>query len=324
MTEVIVLEKLPASSSGMLMENSPIKRRRVYIFMTRQGMVFIIMLIVMLLGAINYNNSMAYALTFTLGSMFIVCMLHTYRNLRGLLIRTSNAEPVFCGQICHYPVLIDNRTGQSRIAIDLQVSPRKKSRIKHEPVSINIAANSLQRTHLGIKTAKRGYHNLERFQITSTFPLGLFKTWSYADNNQQCLVYPRPTGKTQLPAISEYDSEDLIGTQTGTDDFIGYQSYRAGDSISSIDWKVFAREQGLLIKRFSGSGSQKLILDWQHCNHIQNLEQRLSQLCLWILEAEKLGIRYGLNIPGTSINPDQGEAHQNLCLSTLAKYGNPE
>ena len=44
-------------------------RRRIYALPTRYGILFAVMLFVMLLGSINYNNSLGFLLTFLLASM---------------------------------------------------------------------------------------------------------------------------------------------------------------------------------------------------------------------------------------------------------------
>ena len=94
MTESVILEqKAPQTGSASALLS---RRQRLYIFPTRHGLVYAVMLAVMLLGAINYTNNMAYMLTFMLGSLFMVCMLHTYRNLRGLIVTVSEARPAFC------------------------------------------------------------------------------------------------------------------------------------------------------------------------------------------------------------------------------------
>ena len=80
MTDTVVLEKLPASRGSVSAGSSDYKRRRIYIFATRQGMFFTFLLLVMLVLAINYSNSMAYVMTFLLGSLLMISMLHTYRN----------------------------------------------------------------------------------------------------------------------------------------------------------------------------------------------------------------------------------------------------
>src|SRR5690606_34681237 len=52
--------------------------RSIFIFPTRPGLVFLAMLAVLLLAAINYQNSMLYAFTFLLGAVFALSILHCY------------------------------------------------------------------------------------------------------------------------------------------------------------------------------------------------------------------------------------------------------
>lgn len=326
MSKTFVLEHLPISANPST-DRKHISRQRIYIFAGRYGLIFCIMLIVMLLGAVNYNNSMSYILTFLLSSLFMVCMLHTYRNLRGLMISASNSQPVFAGETAHFPLLIDNRSGQLRMAITILAAP------KHQPkkqtgqayldtLFINVNAGELVSKHLPMHAHKRGILRPGRLQIVSTFPLGLFRAWSYVETAQSCLVYPLPAGNNQLPLAlaSDYNAQEQASAHDGTDDFTGFTLYRPGDSIRKINWKALAREQGLLVKHFSGSGSEKLMLHWDHCNHLADTEQRLSQICLWIIEADKQGIYYGLDIPTAFIDFSKGNSHKLKCLAALATY----
>jgi uncharacterized protein (DUF58 family) len=55
-----------------------------------------------------------------------------------------------------------------------------------------------------------------------------------------------------------------------------------------------------------------------------SVEQRLSHLCYWALEFERLNEEYGLRIPEVLIQPGSGEKHCNEVLKALALYGIPE
>ena len=61
-------------------------------------------------------------------------------------------------------------------------------------------------------------------------------------------------------------------------------------------------------------------LDW-HTLEGLNTEERLSQLCQWVIEAEKQEMSYGLRLNDKEIAPGSGEEHSNKCLSTLALWG---
>ncbi len=327
MSNSVVLERLTAADRGhTATAGSAHKRQRVYIFLTRYGVIFSVTLLVMLLGAINYNNSMAYALTFLLAGLFMVSMLHTYGNLRGLIISASPAEPVFAGQQARFPLLLDNRSGPSRLAIHLQIPAKLKKRLgKANPlalVSVNIPARTLQASNFCMDTTKRGYLVPGRIKISSSWPVGLFRAWSFMYIDQRCVVYPRPQGHAALPLQAMTGEDEQTGLGSGSEDFTGFRPYQAGDSMRAVDWKAYARERGLLTKRFSGSGTGKVLVDWQQTDHMNDVEQRLSQLCLWIIEAEQQGAQYALVLPGLSAGHfDKGETHKHRCLQALAGYG---
>ncbi|MBL1142110.1 MAG: DUF58 domain-containing protein [Proteobacteria bacterium] len=327
MSTRIVLERLPADPSGNIeYQAEQLKRHRVYIFPTIQGWIYSMMLIVMLLGAINYNNSMAYMLCFLLTSLGLVCMLHTYRNLSGLIISSSRPKSVFAGQPALFPIQLDNRLGLEKFSLYLeQQATRKKWFRKKETaelVSVGINSGQKNTSYYPVESHRRGVLNCKRLKISTTFPLGLFVAWSYFEPEYDCLIYPVPEGQKQLPVYTSNDDDTEYGTQAGTDDFAGFRKYRAGDPIHSIAWKAYAKEQGLIVKQFSGKGSKTLMLNWESVSHINNIEARLSQLCYWILNAEKASIHYALEIPGVSIEASHGNQHKEICLNALARYGN--
>ncbi len=326
MSESIVLERLLSSPERDQTATPNLKRQRVYILPTRPGFLLCITLLTMLLGAINYNNSMAYILAFLLGSVYMVCMLHTYRNLAGLIIKSAVPSPVFAGEAAAFPLIIDNRNGQMRSALQLVLHPSrsKNKRIDHhhnEPVMTNLQTNQWQQTEIPVITSKRGLLSLERVMISSCFPLGLFRAWSYINLGEECVVYPKPEGIDQFPALVTAQEQGLDGDNSGTSDFAGFRQYHPGDSIRNIAWKAVAREQPLLVKRFSGEGSHTLMLTWDNVIHLQDVELRLSQLCRWILLAENQGWNYGLEIPGFRTETSQGTLHRNQCLEALSRFG---
>ena len=87
----------PPSRDSILLHN-----RRLYILPTRFGYLFSIMLLFLFLAAINYQNSMAFVLTFMLTSLGIVSLWHTHKNLLGILVQMQIPRPVFCGESCEF------------------------------------------------------------------------------------------------------------------------------------------------------------------------------------------------------------------------------
>lgn len=324
--ESVVLERRFAGSHATLSASNRLQRQRVYIFPTRFGLLFAAMIGVMLIGGINYNNSMAYVLTFILSSILMIGILYTYRNLAGLVFTAQLPEAVFSGQTAHFPILIDNRDQNARYSIQLtrQRQPRKSLSIFHADADllIDIPENCLHRISLQREMQQRGVVPYGKLRISTTFPLGLFRAWAWYEVNTACIVYPKPAGFQPMPESIQIDQQDHVGTQRGTDDFIGFRNYRDGDASHSIAWKQYARERGFLVTRFQGQGSRKLIFSTTQVKSAISIETVLSQLCQWIIQAEQQGLLYGLDIDGFQVPVSAGERHQQQCLEALARYEN--
>ena len=193
---------------------------------------------------------------------------------------------------------------------------------KSEVLSVTLNAAKQYTIQYPCRTTQRGLLKPGRFVISSRFPLGIFNAWAYFQPEEICVVYPNPQGQKQFPLNEQEDEEADFGEKSGTDDFAGFRKYRAGDAINSIAWKAYAREQGLLVKQFSGDGVEVLILSWEAVAHLNDIESRLSQLCYWIILADQSGLQYGLEIPNIKIEPAYGSQHKEFCLEQLARYGN--
>jgi uncharacterized protein (DUF58 family) len=92
-----------------------------------------------------------------------------------------------------------------------------------------------------------------------------------------------------------------------------------GESQRHIDWKAVARGQALMTKQFTAESDGLLYLDFAAVR-LDDLEARLSQLALWVIEAERARRPYGLRLPLVEIPPSLGEPHLHRCLRALALF----
>lgn len=329
MAERLILEEFPLAVYLPALKDSNVRRYRIYIMPTRNGLFFILMLFAMLLGAVNYNNSMAYIMTFLLFSLLPVTMLHSYRNLAGLTMYENPVSAVFAGDTAIFSLIIDNQRGHQRYALHMLKAATTKWYLQplsnDSPVS-SCYVNAGQRKYikLALLASQRGIFMVGSVKIYTIFPLGLFKAWASIEMHNSCLVYPKPLGNKSLPPRKVVPGSSSQGNAVGTDDFVGFRNYHIGDSIKDIVWKIYAQEKGLLVKKFTGTGSEKLEFSWGDTAYIKDVDARLSQLCLWIIEAESHSLHYRLDMPDAHVDSAHGTKHMHHCLSLLAKYRHPK
>ena len=295
-------------------------QNRIYILPTRAGLLLGSTLVVMLLGCINYNLGLGYVLTFLLVGIVLAALLHTFRNLARLEFQAGRAQPVFAGDVAVFPVLIDNRSRQSRYAVCVGVADDMlaQSLAALDPVLVDVASGAHALAELRLLAAQRGRMRLPRLRISSTFPLGLFRAWSYVQLDLDCIVYPRPeSGEVPQPPAREGDEEGLHSDR-GTDDFAGLRKYYQGDSLRHVAWKAVARGQPLMTKQFDGNAAGALWLSWDDTPPFMRPEARISRLARWVLDAGRAGLPFTLEFPGTTIASNRGPDHEARCLTALA------
>ena len=287
--------------------------RRTYILPTGVGLVFAFMCFAMLMGSMNYNNNLSFLLTFLLVGIGFVAMHQCQRNLVGLEIHFAGVEPVFAGQIAQFRVAVTNHSKSPRFRIRLY-RDQALSRVQDlEPGESRIFV-------LTVPTERRGRVSLPRFGVRTLFPFELFRSWAWLHMDLQGLVYPAVADRAPQPPPSQMALGHRQHDARGEEDFAGLKRFDAGDSPRNVAWKAYARSGQLLSKRFAGADTSSQWFDYDEVP-AKNLEQRLSVLTRWIVDADRTREDYGLRMPGVHIPPSHGESHRNRCLEALALFG---
>jgi uncharacterized protein (DUF58 family) len=78
-----------------------------------------------------------------------------------------------------------------------------------------------------------------------------------------------------------------------------------------------------MTKQFAAEAEGSVHLDFSALL-FHGAEERLSQLALWVIEAERVRRPYSLRLPNTEIAPAVGEAHFHRCLRALSLFPGEE
>ena len=291
-------------------------QRRIFILPTGTGLLYGLVLIVMLLGAINYSLSLGHALVFLLAGLGFVAMVHTFRNLIALSISPGRTDPVFAGETAKFRLLVDNPRDHGRRALEFTIGDNPAARL-----DLPFLAQAM--VEIPCTTSQRGHLDPGRITLTTRYPLGLFRAWSYPHPPLSCLVYPKPLD-TPLPPLTSMAREGQHRGNLGQEDFTGLRVRQPNDSPRHIAWKAVARDidhRPLLVKQFAGGAEGQLVLDWAQTPAECDQETRLSILTGWVLAADKQHLHYGLRLPGIELEPAHGSIHRDTCLEKLALHG---
>jgi len=289
--------------------------RRIYILPTGQGVAFGLLLLGMLLGSMNYGLSMGFLFTFLLMGMMLSTLFATWRKLLGITLESIDAEPAFAGEVVAFTLHLNLPEGSLTEGLVLESEGVR--------ASLDAGQAHTATANLRLPATHRGRRVLGPCRLFTEAPLGLFRAWCIFAPGTEAIVWPRPAPWSKpLPMGGGSMDDDSLGTQRGTEDFDGLTTYRPGESPSRLVWKSLGRLPEPLVKTFVSPQSNVVWLDWAGLPGLDT-ELRLSQLSRWVLEADRLQVRYGLQLPGHRMLPASGPQQRVQCLNALALFGGP-
>ncbi len=298
--------RLPIVNSIVLNQN------RVFIFPSRAGLGFFVLLALIVILAINYQNNLIFAVCFWLFGMMLVTIFHTFANLSGLSLAVAPVKPVFAGEQAAFPLRLKS-PGRGRQTLEFVWEGQC-----YEIHSLGEDAE--QSIQLPFLVERRGRFRPPRLLVQTYYPLGLLRAWTWLALDWRCIVYPRPEFVGTPPPAAGVGEEQIQHSLTEGDDFSGFHTYQPGESLRRAYWRSYARGMPLLIKEFSEPLSRDTWLDWSALEG-HDVERRLSILCGWALEADREGQCFGLRLPGLEVPLGHGEEHLTSVLEALALYG---
>ena len=287
----------------------PLHRRRIYIVPTCFGLLFAAMLLVMLLGALNYNNNAALLLTCLLGAAAVNSMYGAFRTLNGLRLDDVAAGSAQAGQAL--PVML---------GFSADGRPRRALTVSADGVaaSFAVAASGVDTVTLALPTVRRGWMPLPPLKLHSTWPFGLFRAWSWLRPQFSLLVYARAEAAAAMPPAPSPTGEHATPLGGESDESAGLREYRPGDPPRQIAWKVSAHHDDLRVRQPERvSDDAEWCLDWHALRGI-DAERRIARLAHWVNQAHAARARWSLILPDATLGPDRGEAHWHACQRVLA------
>lgn len=287
-------------------------RRRLFILPTPLGYTYAATLALLLLGSLNYGASLGFAVTFLLAGGGALAMIHTYRNLEGVELTFVPPPAVFAGERPRMPVRLRADAPQRRgIALEGGDGP--------PPVTAPGPDTAVD-AEFRFPPRPRGRFRPPRLRVRTDWPFALLRVWSWVWPDLNGIVYPACVDHGLVPPERSAATGFDRPRAGGEEDFAGLRAYQSGDSPRRISWPAFARTDELLVKAFEAAPGGDDRFDWEDTAALRP-EERLEQLCYWVVRAERTGLRYGLALPDRRIDAGAGPTHRARCLEALALFG---
>jgi uncharacterized protein (DUF58 family) len=287
------------------------RHNRVYIFPTSYGIYFAALIFVMFLISLTYGNNTLMLITFLLLSQFILFMLWAHFNLKYIAIESIFSQPLFARskgridlQLYNSAFLDQNEIAVGNIYQYMQMSQNKLSSFKKK---------SLDYLNLNIIFEERGISMIKQWELTSQYPLGLFKTWKYFTLPTSILVYP------ELKGISLVEYFNLSRRDESSNfEFDKHIKYELNPKSNQIDWKIFAKSDELLVRQYVNEDFESLHFEFNPTG--TELERYISQMAFWIVEAQRLNYQWSFSSIDLSLPDGKSQEKYLKVLEYLACY----
>lgn len=289
-----------------------LNQRRIFIFLSREGGLFVGLLLITFIAGINYGNNLILLVCFFLSSVLVVSMHQTYLQLSGLRLAVLDAE-------------LDAVAGQT-VMVRLQLSGLRA----HHQIELEYET---QRLHLDqvsaalevawpvTPTIGRGWWALPRLTVSSKFPLGILRSWSYVTFAGGVWVSPQPHPVSLSGLRSAQLGEvDVGGAQgvVGQEEFDQLRSHVAGEALARVSWAHVARGQGMWSKQFIDPQVREDWVDYQQMPGSSH-EVKLAQMAFCVEQLHQAGQTYGLRLPQHRLDLHAGPRQRQQALRLLAQ-----
>ncbi len=228
---------------------------------TRDGMWYIGILLVIGVSAINTGNNLLYLIVATLLSLIIISGIMSEAVLRGLRIERQLPEHAFRGQ----PVSIRLKAVNTKKHVPSFSFSVKDTGQEKGAWFLKILGGRTAFVSVEYKFANRGMAHLERVRVSTRFPFGLFIKSKEEFIKDEILVFPAIDPGKAIASSRSFTagSAHSAGKGHGTG-LYGLRDYTLMDDSRHIHWRSAAKTQRLLLKEFEADASKRLVIVFEN------------------------------------------------------------
>ena len=262
---------------------------------TVSGFLFLSLIFLLLLGAVNFQSNIGFLMAFSLLILGFVALLSVGHNFHG--IRLHVIGEVFAPEGKDASISIDVYSDSARQNIQFAT-----------PVSQTVidCDEGYRTIELPLSVGKRGIREVAPIELGSVFPFGWVILKSLWFPNVCMVVFPEPKNPSPSHGVKPTDGLHELSVRP----------YRTGDRMASISWKKTKLLSSPVVIDPKGRTTTHR-LTYRTYSSV-SYELMLSFLTWEILEAYDTESRWSLELPGITLPESQGQRHLEQSLKALA------
>ena len=226
--------------------------------LSREGKRFFLATGLIAVASLNTGNNLIYLIFSMMFSILVLSVMILRMNLKGLVLKVLQIQPVFANSPANIHVTISNNKRKIP-SYSIRVSmPGIESAETKFPVIMPMSALS---ETIPVVYKKRGMYDYGDFFIESGFPFIFFLKRVLCNVDGSIIVYPELREIDNIiPEIAGEGHElSLEGFRKG-DEFAMIREFRYGDDWRRIHWKASAKTEKLMVMEYAAAEPKKLTI----------------------------------------------------------------
>ncbi|MGB7157898.1 MAG: DUF58 domain-containing protein [Tepidisphaeraceae bacterium] len=309
-------------------------RRKPSLDFSVTGLVYCSMMMFMGLAAMNSQANLLYGVFGLMIGILLVSGVISKIVLRRLSVRRMLPELAVVGQptTVTYAFLNAKRFWPSLSVSVAELDGTEAFTRQTVSYLLHAAARMTAIVPIEIMPKRRGLHEMDRYQMSTSFPFGFVKRAVERSEKDQMLVYPA-LGEVDPKLIAMCRSADTTGAMIrprkgGMDEFYGVKEHRSGENPRFIHWRRSARTGVLVAKEMTQVAPPRLLIlvdthltDRSLESHVK-VEKGIAMAASLASSALEQGLSVGLyawSDGWVGVTPTRGKRHRRDLLAVLAR-----
>jgi uncharacterized protein (DUF58 family) len=318
----------------LLLPGTTSVRRRPPLDLSVTGAVYLAMLLFMGAAMINSQANLLFGVFGLMVGILLVSYIISKLVLRKISIERMLPEHAVVGQTCVFTYEIRNtkRFWPSLSVTVAELDAGDAFARQPQAYLLHVAAKMTATIPCEVVPRRRGLHQFERYQISTSFPFGFIKRADLHRRRDSILIYPA-LAEVHPRVLALARSAETTGAlmrprRGGTDEFYGVKEYRDGESPRWIYWRRSARTGTLVAKEMTHVSPPRLmiVLDTYlpevSRSAIEANERAIAMAASLASHALEAGLPVGLTVwsnEPTEIAPNRGKRQRRDLLTVLAR-----
>jgi uncharacterized protein (DUF58 family) len=232
--------------------------------LTREGIVYLVALLVLVLAAVNTGNNLLFLILACALAGILVSGVLSRAVLTAIDLRFDLPEHIFAERPVISELELRNEK-QLWPSISLRVVGENRDNAEQvltTPVFFPyIPRLGSVRQKVELNFPHRGVYRQEAFAVRTRFPFGFFEKSRRVDSDIEILAYPRVEPADQFYEVLPLLSGEMASYFRGRGhELHSLRPYQVTDSARFVDWKTTAKTGQLMVREFAREDERRVMI----------------------------------------------------------------